>query len=164
MVSAVDYLVKQGDVDENKIIIKGSSAGGYTVLAALTFSNRFNAGVSLYGIGDLELLAKDTHKFEQHYLDSLVGAYPEAKATYIARSPIHHTEQLDCALLLFQGLEDKVVPPNQAQKMAKAVKQKGLPVELIEFPDEGHGFRNPENIKAMLEAELEFYTKVFKLK
>ncbi len=164
VVSAVDYLIREGKVDSEKVIIKGSSAGGYSVLAALTFTERFNAGVSLYGIGDLELLALDTHKFEKYYLDTLVGPYPDGKNTYIERSPIHHTDKLNCALLLFQGLEDKVVPPNQARDMKKAVEKKGLPVELIEFPDEGHGFRNPDNIKTMLESELRFYQRVLELR
>lgn len=163
VVSIVDGLIQQNKVDENKIIIKGSSAGGYSVLAALTFTNRFNAGVSLYGIGDLELLAKDTHKFEKYYLDSLVGPYPQERQKYIDRSPIHHTEKLNCPLLLFQGLEDKVVPPEQAQKIQEALKKKGLDVKLVEYSDEGHGFRNPENTKHMLETELAFYQRTFGL-
>lgn len=162
LVSVVEKLIETENIDAEKVIIKGSSAGGFSVLAALTFTKRFNAGVSLYGIGDLELLAKDTHKFEKHYLDTLIGPYPQEKATYIERSPIHHTQHLDCSLLLFQGLEDKVVPPNQARKMRAAVAKKGLPVELIEFPDEGHGFRNPDNVKKMLEIELAFYQALYK--
>jgi dipeptidyl aminopeptidase/acylaminoacyl peptidase len=164
MNSVVKVLAEQGKIDPDKTIIKGGSAGGYTALAALTFTDTFKVGVSLYGIGDLELLAKDTHKFEKYYLDSLVGRYPENKATYIERSPIHHTEKLNCAMLLFQGLEDKVVPPNQARTMNAAVEEKGLPVKLVEFSDEGHGFRNPENIEKMLEEELAFYCQVFGLK
>ena len=160
VVSAVDYLISESRVDPDKIIIKGSSAGGFSVLAALTFTDKFNAGVSLYGIGDLESLASDTHKFEKYYLESLVGPYPETKERYAERSPIHHTRNLNCALLLFQGLEDQVVPANQAREMKKVVEKKGLPVELVEFPDEGHGFRNPVNIKKMLKIELAFYRRV----
>ena len=161
VVTVVDQLIADKKADKNQIIIKGSSAGGYTVLAALAFSKRFNAGVSLYGIGDLTLLATDTHKFEKYYLEQLIGAYPSEKELYKTRSPINSSEQLDCPILLFQGLEDNVVPPNQARIMAEAVEKKGLPVALVEFPDEGHGFRSPKNIEHMLEVELYFYQKIF---
>lgn len=163
MKNVVDALIAQGKAAEAKVIIKGSSAGGFTVLAALTFTERFNAGVSLYGIGDLELLARDTHKFEKHYLDQLIGPYPQDEALYKARSPINSVHKLNCPLILFQGLEDKVVPPNQAREMAASVNKKKIPVALVEFEDEGHGFRSPENIQTMLEAELYFYQRVFKL-
>lgn len=161
VVAASKYLIQNKGIESNKVIIKGSSAGGYTVLAALTFSDTFSAGVSLYGIGDLSLLAEDTHKFEADYLEQLVGPYPEAVELYRARSPIEHTEKLNCPTLLFQGLEDKVVPPEQAVLMAKAVENKGLPIALVEYPNEGHGFRDPENIEHMLNAELYFYEKIF---
>ncbi|HWV16112.1 MAG TPA: S9 family peptidase [Cellvibrio sp.] len=160
--SGVDYLVQQGLVDRDKVAIRGGSAGGYTVLAALTFSNTFKAGASLYGIGDLETLARDTHKFEARYLDSLVGPYPEQKATYIARSPIHHIEQLDCPVIFLQGLKDKVVPPQQAESMVRALREKGIRADYVSFTEEGHGFRQAENIKRAIEAELEFYQSVFK--
>jgi dipeptidyl aminopeptidase/acylaminoacyl peptidase len=163
VVTAAQALVKQGRADPEKLIIKGSSAGGYTVLAALTFADTFKVGVSLYGIGDLELLAQHTHKFEARYLDQLVGPYPQQKALYLKRSPIHHSKKLDCAMLLFQGLEDKVVPPEQAQLMAQAVRDKNLPVCLIEYADEGHGFRSTENIEHMLNSELSFYQRVLQL-
>lgn len=163
MVSVVNDLVAKNKADAEKVIIKGSSAGGYTVLAALAFTEQFNAGVSLYGIGDLELLATDTHKFEKHYLDQLVGPYPEKTDLYKARSPINAIDQLSCPILLFQGLEDKVVPPNQAKAMALSLEQKGIPVALVEFEDEGHGFRSPTNIKYMLETELYFYQRIFHL-
>ncbi len=163
IVKAVDYLVSKKEIDPNKVVVKGSSAGGFTVLAALAFTDRFSAGVSLYGIGDLELLASDTHKFEARYLDSLVGAYPSEKSVYQQRSPINAVGQLNCPLLLLQGLEDKVVPPNQARRMAECVRNKGLPVALVEFPDEGHGFRAGATIKKMLDAELYFYQCIFEL-
>lgn len=159
--SGVDYLVAQGLVDKNKVAIRGSSAGGYTVLAALTFSNLFKAGASLYGIGDLEALAKDTHKFEAHYLDSLVGAYPQELATYHARSPIHHIEQLNCPVIFLQGLQDKVVPPAQAEAMVNALTAKGIYTEYVTFAEEAHGFRQAKTIQQALEAELAFYLKVF---
>lgn len=163
LIQAAEYVTQQGWAAADKKIIKGSSAGGYSVLAALTFSDAFNAGVSLYGIGDLELLAADTHKFEARYLDGLVGNYPEEKHIYQARSPINHIDKFTCPLLLFQGMEDKVVPPNQAQQIATALRNKGLAVEHIEYNDEGHGFRNPVNISHMMETEQAFYQRVFAL-
>ena len=163
LIQAAEHVTQQGWAAADKKIIKGSSAGGYSVLAALTFSDTFNAGVSLYGIGDLELLASDTHKFEARYLDGLVGNYPEEKHIYHARSPINHIDKFTCPLLLFQGMEDKVVPPNQAQQIATALRNKGLAVEHIEYSDEGHGFRNPINISHMMETEQAFYQRVFAL-
>ncbi|MGB0563879.1 MAG: S9 family peptidase, partial [Spirulinaceae cyanobacterium] len=127
------YLAQQGRVDGERLAIAGGSAGGYTTLAALTFTDVFKAGASYYGVSDLEALAKDTHKFEARYLDGLVGAYPEEKEIYMARSPIHHTEQLNCPVIFFQGLEDKVVPPNQAEMMVEVLKAKGLPVAYVPF-------------------------------
>ncbi len=149
--------------DPDQLIVKGSSAGGYTTLAALTFKKTFNCGVSLYGIGDLETLARDTHKFESRYMDKLIGPYPEEKHAYISRSPVHSVDRIACPLLIFQGLEDKVVPPNQANAMFNAVKENGLPVSMVTFENEGHGFRQAENICAMLDSELEFYLRVFKV-
>lgn len=159
--SGANYLIERGLVDKNKIAIRGSSAGGYTVLAALTFSDTFNAGASLYGIGDLESLAKDTHKFEARYLDSLVGAYPAAKEIYRARSPINHIEQLNCPVIFLQGLKDKVVPPNQAEAMVTALTAKGIKNAYVTFAEEGHGFRQAESIQKAIEAELKFYQEVF---
>ena len=155
------FLADQGLVDPDRLIIRGGSAGGYTTLAALTFRDVFAAGCSRYGISDLETMATDTHKFESRYLDRLVGQYPEERDVYIARSPIHHLDGLNCPVILFQGLEDKVVPPDQSVKMFEAVKAKGLPVAYVPFEGEQHGFRKAENIKRMLEAELYFYGKVF---
>jgi dipeptidyl aminopeptidase/acylaminoacyl peptidase len=155
------YLVAQGKVDGNRLAITGGSAGGYTTLCALTFDDTFKAGASHYGISDLEALAKDTHKFESRYLDGLIGPYPERRDLYVKRSPIHFTDRLACPMILFQGLEDKVVPPNQAEKMVEAVRAKGLPIAYLTFEGEQHGFRKAENIKRVLEAELYFYSKVF---
>ena len=155
--AAADYLVLKNKANPNALIIKGRSAGGYTTLAALTFTNRFTAGTSYYGISDLELIANDTHKFELHYCDSLVGKYPEEKAVYQARSPIHYPEKLTCPIIFLQGLEDKVVPPVQAEKMIEKLKEKGLAYEYVTFESEGHGFRNAKNLEKALETELEFY-------
>jgi len=160
-VNAVAYLAAQGEIDGARAAIRGSSAGGYTTLAAMTFHHTFKVGVSLYGIGDLGLLAADTHKFESRYLDRLVAPWPEGKAIYEARSPLSHIDQLQGALLILQGAEDKVVPPNQAESMYQAAKQKGLPVSYILFPGEQHGFRKAETMRAALSAELFFYGKLF---
>lgn len=160
-VNAARYLAGRGLADENRLAIRGGSAGGYTTLAALTFRKVFKAGASHFGVSDLEALATDTHKFESRYLDRLVGPYPERRDLYIARSPIHFTDRLATPLILFQGLEDRVVPPSQAEKMFAAVKAKGLPVAYVPFEGEQHGFRKAENIKRTLEAELYFYSRVF---
>ena len=159
--NAALYIVSQGDADPDRLAIDGGSAGGYTTLAALTFKDVFKAGASHYGVSDLEALAKETHKFESRYLDGLVAPYPEGKDLYQERSPINHTEQLSCPLILFQGLEDQIVPPNQAEMMFDAVRAKGIPTAYIPFEGEQHGFRRSENIKRALEAELYFYSKVF---
>jgi dipeptidyl aminopeptidase/acylaminoacyl peptidase len=160
-VNGARYLAQIGQVDGNRLAIRGGSAGGYTTLCALTFRDTFKAGASHYGISDLEALAKDTHKFESRYLDGLIGPYPLRRDRYVERSPIHFTERLACPMILFQGLEDKVVPPNQAEVMVEAVRAKGLPVAYLTFEGEQHGFRKAENIKRVLEAELYFYSKVF---
>lgn len=155
------YLVKRGEADDQKLAIDGGSAGGYTTLCVLTFRDSFSAGASYYGVSDLEALAKDTHKFESRYMDSMVGPYPEKRDLYIERSPIHFTDKLSCPLIILQGLEDKVVPPSQAEMMFEAVKAKGLPVAYLPFEGEQHGFRRAENIKRSLEAELYFYSQIF---
>jgi dipeptidyl aminopeptidase/acylaminoacyl peptidase len=160
-VNGARYLVDQGEADGNRLAIRGGSAGGYTTLCALTFRDAFKAGASHYGISDLEALAKDTHKFESRYLDRLIGPYPQRRDLYVQRSPIHFTDQLACPMILFQGLEDKVVPPNQAEKMFEAVRAKGLPVAYLIFEGEQHGFRKAESIERVLEAELYFYSRVF---
>ncbi len=155
------YLVERGEVDGKRLAITGGSAGGYTTLCALTFREVFGAGASHYGISDLEVLARDTHKFESRYLDSIVGPYPEQQAIYQERSPIHFTDQLSCPLIVFQGLEDKVVPPNQAELMVAALRAKGLPVAYVPFAGEQHGFRQAANIKRALDGELYFYSRIF---
>ena len=160
-VAGAQALVAAGKADASRLAIRGGSAGGYTTLAALTFHQTFKAGASYYGISDIEVLARDTHKFESRYLDSLIGPYPAAKDRYVARSPIHFTDRLSAALILFQGLDDKVVPPNQSEMMAAAVRKKGLPVAYLAYEGEQHGFRKAENIVRSLEAELYFYGKVF---
>jgi dipeptidyl aminopeptidase/acylaminoacyl peptidase len=158
---AAAHLAETGKADPARLAIRGGSAGGYTTLAALAFRDEFAAGASQYGVADLELLARDTHKFESHYLDWLVGPYPEEQATYRERSPIYHAAGIDRPVILFQGLEDRVVPPEQAEIMAAALRQRGVPVAHLTFPGEGHGFRKAENIARTLEAELSFYGQVF---
>jgi dipeptidyl aminopeptidase/acylaminoacyl peptidase len=148
-------------VDPDRLIITGGSAGGYTVLAALALHEVFKAGASHYGVGDLTALAHDTHKFESRYLDRLVGPLPEAEELWRARSPINHIDGLNCPVIFFQGLDDKVVPPNQAEAMVAALRAKGIPVAYVPFEGEGHGFRRAENIKRALEGELYFYGRVF---
>ncbi len=160
-VNGARYLVAQGEVDGSRLAIDGGSAGGYTTLAALAFRDVFAAGASHYGVSDLAALARDTHKFESRYLDSLVGPYPERNDLYLERSPIHHTDGLSCPLILFQGLEDRIVPPSQAELMFEAVRAKGLPCAYIPFEGEQHGFRRSENIRRALDGELYFYSRVF---
>lgn len=154
-------LAERGDVDGNRLIIRGGSAGGYTKLGALTFRSTFKVGASYYGISDLEVLAKETHKFESRYLDRLVGPYPERREFYRERSPIYFSELLSCPVIFFQDREDKIVPPNQARMMFDALRTKGLLVALVEFDREQHGFRRAENIKRALDAELYFYSRIF---
>jgi len=161
VVAAAAHLVKQKLADENRLAIRGASAGGYLTLCALTFHNCFKAGASYYGIGDLEALLRGTHKFESHYLFGLVGNYPEQKALYYERSPINHVDRLSCAMILLHGGKDKVVPPDQADTMYQSVRAKGLPVASIVFPEEQHGFRAAENIRRSLDAEQYFYSKIF---
>ena len=161
-IQAARHLIATGEADPDRLIIRGGSAGGYTALAALTFHpGLFKAGASYYGVSDLEVLVRDTHKFESRYEHSLIGPYPERRDVYVARSPIHAVERLTSALILLQGLEDRIVPPNQAQMMADAVRANGLPVALLEFEGEQHGFRRTDTIRRSLEAELFFYGVVF---
>ncbi len=161
VVHAARYLVARGDVDPGRLAIRGASAGGFTTLAALAFRDTFHAGASHYGVSDLEALARDTHKFESRYLDSLVGPYPARADLYRARSPVNFAERLSSALILFQGAEDEAVPPNQAETMFAAVRAKGLPVAYLLFEGEQHGFRQARHIRRALEAELAFYGRVF---
>ncbi len=159
-VNGARHLADAGEVDPRRLIIRGGSAGGFTTLAALTFHDTFAAGASYYGIGELEALARDTHKFESRYLDRLVGPYPKEAALYRERSPINHVDRLSCPVIFFQGLEDAVVPPNQAEMMREALVAKGIPVACLMFEGEQHGFRKAETIVRALEAELAFYGKV----
>ena len=159
-INAALHLVDEGEVDCERLMVRGGSAGGYTTLASLTFRDVFKVGASYYGVSDLEGLATETHKFESRYLDSMIGPYPERRDLYVERSPIHHTDQLSCPIILLQGLEDKVVLPNQAEVMVDALRKKGLPVAYLPFEGEQHGFRKSENIKRALEAELYFYSRI----
>ena len=163
-VNGATHLVKLGEVDGDRLIIRGSSAGGYTTLCALTFQNIFRAGADYYGVSDLESMRKETHKFESRYLDRLVGPYPERQDLYRERSPLNFVDRLSCPVIFFQGLEDKIVPPEQTEKMFGALLRRGLPVSYLPFEGEQHGFRRSENIKRALDAELYFYSKLFSFK
>jgi dipeptidyl aminopeptidase/acylaminoacyl peptidase len=160
-VSAAKYLAGQGLADADRFIIRGRSAGGYTTLAALAFRPAvFRAGASYYGISDLEAMAAETHKFESKYLEGLIGPYPACRDIYRARSPIHFIDRLKSPVVLFQGLEDRIVPPHQSEMVAAAVRAKGLRAELFAFAGEQHGFRRRDTIVRCLEAELSFYGSV----
>lgn len=160
-VNCARYLIARGEVDRERTAIRGGSAGGYTTLAALTFRDVFKAAASYYGVSDLEALAKETHKFESRYLDRLIGAYPARRDLYLERSLINNVNLLSCPIIFFQGDEDKIVPPDQAEVMANALRQKGIPVAYLLFQGEQHGFRKAENIKQSLDAELNFYSRIF---
>ena len=160
-VAAARHLAEAGEVDGARLAIRGGSAGGYTTLASLVFTDAFAAGASYYGVADLEALARDTHKFESRYLDRLVGPWPQEAELYRERSPIHHVDRLSTPVILLQGLEDAVVPPAQAEAMAAALERKGIPYEYLAFEGEQHGFRKAETIKRAAEAELAFYGQVF---
>jgi dipeptidyl aminopeptidase/acylaminoacyl peptidase len=159
-VKAATYLAKQGEADRERLAIRGGSAGGYATLCALTFHDEFAAGASYYGVADAESLAGDTHKFESRYLDLLIGPYPEQADLYRDRSPINHVDRLRVPVILFQGLEDKVVPPNQAEEMAAALERNGVPYAYLPFEGEQHGFRKAETNIRCLESELYFYGRI----
>ena len=159
-VAATEYLVQQGKADPDRLLIRGGSAGGFTTLSALAFTDVFAAGANYFGVSDLKALAEHTHKFESRYLDSMVGPYPEAAATYAARSPINSLDGFNSPLITFQGLEDKVVPPAQSQMIYEAVKAKGTPTAYVAFEGEQHGFRSAQNNVTALQSELYFYGKV----
>lgn len=160
-INAARYLAQRGDIDGDRMAIRGGSAGGYTTLCALVFHDVFAAGASYFGVGDLEALARDTHKFESRYLDRLVAPYPAGVETYRQRSPVHFAERCTCPVIVLQGLDDKVVPPAQAEELVAALDRRGIPHAYLPFAGEGHGFRQRDNIRRALEAELSFYAQVF---
>jgi len=160
-IAIAERLATDGVVDRDRMAIRGGSAGGFTVLRALTTSTIFSAGTNLFGVADLEALARDTHKFESRYLDGLIGPYPERRDIYVERSPINHTERLSCPLLVLQGLEDEIVPPNQSEAIVAALAAKGIPHAYVAFEGEQHGFRQEANIIRSYEVELWFYGRVF---
>lgn len=155
------YCVDKGWANPDYLCIDGKSAGGYTTLAALTFADTFRAGASLYGVGDLSALAEDTHKFESRYLDGLVGPYPEAKTIFDERCPILHPDRINCPVILLQGDEDKIVPPNQAETMFEVLTSKGLPSALVIYKGEQHGFRKSDNVTHSLLSEYYFFSQSF---
>jgi dipeptidyl aminopeptidase/acylaminoacyl peptidase len=153
----------RGVVDPERLLIRGSSAGGLTTLCALTFHDVFKAGASYYGVSDLKGLDLDSHKFESHYNEYLIAPKPEAEALYMLRSPVNHTAQLKRPMIFFQGLDDKVVPPQQSSMMVDALRAGGVPVAYMTLEGEGHGFRKADSIVRTLEAELYFYQRIFGL-
>jgi dipeptidyl aminopeptidase/acylaminoacyl peptidase len=161
VVAAASGLADAGLADRTRMAIKGGSAGGWTVLAALTGTDAFGAGISRYGVGDLRALAADTHDFEARYLDGLVGPLPDAEQVYIERSPLSHMDGLNAPVLLLQGGEDRVVPPAQAEALRDALAARGIPHALVMYPDEAHGFRQAATIVHALESELSFLGQVF---
>jgi dipeptidyl aminopeptidase/acylaminoacyl peptidase len=156
-VNGAKFLAARGMVDGQRCVITGNSAGGYTALAALAFRDYFAGGASHYGISDLAVLARDTHKFESRYLDWLIGPYPQDEAVYRARSPVHHAGRVSKPVIFFQGDEDAVVPPNQTEAMVEALRRNAIPVGYLLFSGEQHGFRRADTIKRALDAELYFY-------
>jgi dipeptidyl aminopeptidase/acylaminoacyl peptidase len=161
VIAAARYLGSTGRVDSARMAISGGSAGGYTVLVALSTSDVFKAGADYYGVSDMTALAKDTHKFESRYLDSMIGPLPDAQAVYDSRSPLNHLDGFKAPLIVFQGADDPVVPPNQSAKIVEALRARQVPVAYLLYPGEGHGFRKPENIIRSLQSELSFYGQVF---
>ncbi|MGI9200143.1 MAG: prolyl oligopeptidase family serine peptidase [Woeseiaceae bacterium] len=159
--NGVQWLADNGYIDADRVAIRGGSAGGYTTLGAMAFRDTFKAGASYFGVSDLEVLTKETHKYESRYLDQLIGPYPEEKSIYLERSPIHSIDRIQEPLLLLQGLDDEVVPPNQSQMIFDALVENCVPVAYIAFEGEGHGFRKPHNKIKALNAELDFYGQVF---
>jgi dipeptidyl aminopeptidase/acylaminoacyl peptidase len=162
VVACARYLADRGRVDPARMAIRGGSAGGYTTLAALTMRpGVFTAGASHYGVADLGALAAETHKFESRYLDGLVAPWPSGSDVYAERSPINHVDALDTPLAVFQGDEDAVVPPDQAEAIVAALRKKGVPHAYLLFAGEQHGFRKAENIRAALDGELSFYAQIW---
>jgi dipeptidyl aminopeptidase/acylaminoacyl peptidase len=160
-IAAVRYLIRIGAADPARTAISGGSAGGYTALNALSSSDVFKAGADYYGVSDMTALAQDTHKFESRYLDSLIGPYPADKSVYESRSPLNHLDGFKVPLIVLQGADDPVVPPNQSERIVDALRKRGVPVAYLLFPGESHGFRKPENVTRALQAELSFYGQVF---
>jgi dipeptidyl aminopeptidase/acylaminoacyl peptidase len=161
VIAAVRYLVSTRRADVNRVAISGGSAGGYTVLVALSTSDVFRAGADYFGISDMTALARDTHKFESRYIDSLIGPLPQAQAIYDERSPLNHLDGFKAPLIIFQGADDPIVPPNQSALIADALRARKVPLAYILYPGEGHGFRKPQNIINSKQSELSFYGQVF---
>jgi dipeptidyl aminopeptidase/acylaminoacyl peptidase len=159
-VAVVRWLSEQGWIDPARALIRGGSAGGFTVLMALAVSDVFAAGADYFGVADVEALALETHKFESRYLDGLIAPYPEGRDVYTQRSPLTHLGSLTSPLVVLQGDEDRVVPPEQSEMIVDALRKKGLPVAYRLYAGEQHGFRQAENIKDALQSELSFYAQV----
>jgi dipeptidyl aminopeptidase/acylaminoacyl peptidase len=164
VIAAVRFLIDTKRADPARTAISGGSAGGYTVLVALSTSDVFRAGADHFGVSDMTALARDTHKFESRYLDSLIGPLPQSQAVYDSRSPLNHLDGFKVPVLVLQGADDPVVPPNQSQRIVEALRARHVPVAYVLYPGEGHGFRKPEHIINSLQAELSFYGQVFGFK
>ena len=162
-IHAARHLVARGRADPKRLIISGSSAGGFTVLSALAFHDVFQAGAVYYGLSELETAMTGTHKFEAHYGDSLLGPWPAARDIYQARSPLYAADRIRAAVIFFQGLKDMVVLPEQTERMRAALRDSGVPVACLTFPEEGHGFRRAATVTTALSAELAFYSRIFGL-
>jgi dipeptidyl aminopeptidase/acylaminoacyl peptidase len=161
VIAAAEYLCRTQRADPARTAISGGSAGGYTVLVALSTSDVFRAGADYYGVSDMTALARDTHKFESRYLDSLIGPLPQAQAVYDGRSPLNHLDGFKAPMIVFQGADDPIVPPNQSEMIVEALRERRVPLAYLLYPGESHGFRKPENIIRSLQAELSFYGQVF---
>ena len=158
-VAGAEYLAAEGLVDADRMAIRGSSAGGFTVLRSLANSDVFRAGVSLFGVSDLALMVADTHRFEATYLDALVAPWPAGASVYEERSPMRQLDQISAPMLVFQGAADTVVPMDQSRLLVAGLKDRGIPVEYHEFRNEGHGFKEPATLRTVMETELAFYLR-----
>jgi dipeptidyl aminopeptidase/acylaminoacyl peptidase len=164
VIAAVRYLIAGKRADPERTAISGGSAGGYTVLVALSSSDVFRAGADFFGVSDMTALARDTHKFESRYLDSLIGPLPQAQAIYDSRSPLNHLDGFKAPVIVLQGADDPIVPPNQSARIVEALRARHVPVAYVLYPGESHGFRKPETIINSLQAELSFFGQVFGFK
>jgi dipeptidyl aminopeptidase/acylaminoacyl peptidase len=160
-VNAARFLAARGDVDPQRLAIRGGSAGGFTTLAALVFTDVFKAGANYFGVSDFTPFVEDTHKFESRYLDTLVGPYPERKDLYHERSPANFVERISVPVITFQGTEDAIVPPSQSERIVDALRANKIPCAYVTYEGEQHGFRKAENMIHSLQSELYFYGRVF---
>jgi dipeptidyl aminopeptidase/acylaminoacyl peptidase len=162
--TGAEFICRHGGADRKRLLIRGGSAGGFTTLAALAFKKSYRAGACYYGISDLRAWARDTHKFESRYLDKMIGAYPAQRELYLERSPGRFAEKISAPLVIFQGLDDKVVPPTQSRIVVNAMRKKQLPIKYVEFEEEGHGFHMAEHVRKALEMEIQLYSEALSVR